>query len=392
MLHKVLFIRCRESVEPDIFSLVEEQLRNLAGESIKCETLDIISLNYKGTSYFQQIFDKERVHYAGEIVRKKKPDIVVSGNDVAITATIIKVCNLLKIPSVVIQHGILAERKTKDVLDFLRFRNYLLWRIVSSIANIPAISKGTLSLGWRTRVLDWGIGGATKYAVMGNYQKRHLISQGVPPHKIVVTGYPLFDLVPKRIATFNRRATFRKLGINEDQRLVLFTTQCFVEDGFWRPRQRRLLTQAVIDSAKNIGLQLIIKVHPREDATDYERLSKSSEEVIVLKNFDLHELLLASDVAVTVSSTTGLWALAYGKPLIIVACFPTTSYNFYKGASFEVDRPEDLSNKLRHIIEERGNMQSFLKKKNMFLRDHAYKLDSQASRRIAKVILSFVEN
>lgn len=208
---KVLFIRCRESVEPDIFRLVEEQLKELAGKNVECETLDVISLNYLQGSYLKNIFDKEIVRYVEKVVRKKKPDIIVSGNDVAISAAFIKICNLLGISSLVIQHGILTKRENRDIMDFLRWSNYLPWRIVSSIANMPTISKLTLSMGWRTRVLDWGTGKATKYAVMSNNQKRLLISQGVQPRKIVVTGYPPFDLVPKRISSFDRRATCKEL-------------------------------------------------------------------------------------------------------------------------------------------------------------------------------------
>ena len=387
-LYKVLFVRCSKSFDPNIFLLVEQELKKK--HNVTCELIDLTPF-FKELSYFEKILDRETTCFAKKIIRERKPDIIVSGNDVAIGATLIKVCNLLGVPSLVIQHGILTERKTRDIMDFLRWRKYLLWRIVSSIVNLPAFSRLTLSMGWRTRVLDWGMGGATKYAVMGNYQKRRFILQGVPPHKIVVTGYSLFDLVPKRIAIFDRRTTFKKLGINEDQHLVLFTTQCFVEDGVWSPKQRRLLAKTVIDSAKNMGLQLIIKVHPREDTRDYKRLSKSSKEVTVLKDFDLHELLLASDVVVTVSSTTGIWALVYGKPLVTITCFRTTRCNFYKGVSFEVDGLEDMPKMLERVLKKQDVRRSLSEKRELFVRDHAYKMDAHASRRIARVILSLVE-
>lgn len=387
----MLFIRCRESVALDIFNLVEAQLKDLSGDSVKCEIIDLIPLNYTLTSYHKHIFDKEGVCYAEKVLRTMRPDVVVSGNDVAISATFIKVCNLFGIPSVVIQHGILAERKNRSILSFLQIKNYLPWRIISSIANIPVISKCTLYIGWRTRVLDWGLGGATKYSVMGDYQKRRLISQGVSPNRIVVTGYPLFDMVPTRMATFDRKTTFNKLGINEDNYLVLFLSQCFVEDGVWNPKQRTSLTQAVIESTKKIGLQLIIKVHPRESIKDYENLSESSEKVIVLKNFDLHELLLACDVAVTVSSTTAFWALAYEKPLITVTCFPSMHENIFETVSFNVKSLADLPKTLEMVVEKNYDRQSFLEKKKMFVQNYSYKLDARASKRIAKVILSLVK-
>jgi hypothetical protein len=371
--------------------MIEKQLRDLAGERVECEILDLIPLNYKRTSYLE-LFDRERVHYAQEIVRKKKPNVLVSGNDVAISATIIKACNLLRVPSLVIQHGILTEKKTRDVLDSLRWRNYLPWRVVSSMSKLSMISKFTLSMGWRTRTLEWGLGGATKYAVMGEFYKRLLVSHGVPPHKVVITGYPLFDLVPNRISIYDEQATFEKIGLEKDKGLVLFTAQAFVEDGVWPASYRRFLVRSIIDSVERLGLQLIIKVHPRENIEEYEKLSGCTKStVMVLKHYDLHELLLASDVVITVSSTTGLWSLVYNKPLIVVTCFPVPYYNIFEEVGLRVDRMEDLTKVLEQVFEDQNIKSVLSKKREIFLREHAYKLDGQASRRIAKLILKMVE-
>lgn len=148
------------------------------------------------------------------------------------------------------------------------------------------------------------------------------------------------------------------------------------------------MTKTVIDSTKNLSLQLIIKVHPREDAKDYERLSKYYKEVVVTRDFNLHELLLISDVVITVSSTTGLWALVYGKPLAIVTCFPTDSYNVYEGVSYEINRLENLYETLISILKQ-DVKSSFPEKIKLFLQD--YRLDGCASKRIAKEILDLVK-
>jgi len=390
MPHNILLIRCRESVDPDIFRMVESQLRELAGETVRCETLNLISLNYRRESYLKKIFDRDRVRFAKEILRAKKPDVLVSGNDVAISATFIKVCNLLKVPSVVIQHGVPDERRPV-IFDFLRWRRHILWRIVSLMANLHSISRLTLYMGWRTRVLDWGSGGATKYVVMGDYSKRFLISEGVQRHKIVVTGYPLFDLVHEQIAALDRQAILEKLGLKGDRKVILYTSQCRVEDGVWHPRLRKILARTIIDSARRLGAQLVIKVHPREEAGDYERLSKSYEGVRVVEHFNLHELLLASDVVVNVNSSAGLWALAYGKPLISAICFPATDYNVCKGASFEVNKLEDMPRALELVLENQDFKSTPSEETEQFLRDRVYKLDGCASRRIARLIISLAQ-
>ena len=390
-MYKILFIRCKESVEPDIFKLITEQINKIAAGEVRCETLNLIKLNYVQGSYFNNILDLKRMRYIKDVINQKKPDIIVSGNDIAISAGFIKVCNLKGIPSLVVQHGILADITTSNPTYNFLYKNILLWKLVSIVSNMPAIAKATIFIGWRTRVLEWGMGGATKFVVMGSQSMNWLISNGMSRDRIIITGFPLFDLIPLRKACFNKQKTLEKLGLDKNKPIIVYATQAFVEDGFLNANQRKELAKAVIDSSVSAGIQMIIKVHPREDATDYENLSRLYKDVKVIKYFDLHELILLSDIVITLSSTAGLWALAYEKTLVTISCFPNLYTHFYNGATFEAQRLDDLPKILETILKEPNCGQDFAGKREMWLHNHAYKLDGHSSFRIAQAILAMLK-
>ena len=389
----MLFIRCRESIDRSFFVLIANELKKETSNGIECEHLDLCSANYSnnGVSLLEGFLNDEKVRYALAIVLEKKPDVVVTGNDVAISANIIKACNLFGIPSVTIQHGILPPRTSGGVFVFFRWRNYLLWRVISSIANIRMISRTTMSLGWRTRNIEWGLGGATQYALMGNYYKKLLMLQGVSPHKLHVTGYPIFDLVPQYLSDFNREKTCKMLGLNSTEPVILFTTEALVEGGICGVRWAKLLAKNVIDSVNELGMQLVIKVHPRETAVDYRELSKSNKTVTVLKDFDLHTLMCLSDVVITALSTTGLWALVYGKPLISITWLPYNFENIYAKAAYQVGDAKKLSPAIKLVLEDPETRSLLKVKRDGFLTDYYGELDGQASRRIAKLILGVLQ-
>jgi ABC-type uncharacterized transport system ATPase component len=66
-------------------------------------------------------------------------------------------------------------------------------------------------------------------------------------------------------------------------------------------------------------------------------------------------------------------------------------YNIFEEVGLRVDRLEDLTKILEQVSEDQNIKLALSKKREIFLREHTYKLDGQASRRIAKLILKMIE-
>jgi len=175
---------------------------------------------------------------------------------------------------------------------------------------------------------------------MGKHYRKVFTDRGVDPRKITITGYPLLDGTAISDRNCRREDLFKKIGFNANKSLILLITQPFVEDGLWTKNLRDLFFKSVTESLIAKGFQLVIKLHPREN------LNKEIEKrkgVFITRDMSLEELMLASDAVVTISSTAGLWALAYGKPLVILSCFPSgIGINLLKDLGLCVDTLKEL--------------------------------------------------
>jgi len=384
---RVLFLSLEKS-HAEMFFLVQKELVRIH-KKVECKTLDVSKFSYNGL--FKDMFNKKKIQVIERIIEKNKPDILCMANDhMGINAAFVKVCNTLGIRSIAIQDGILVEQTTRSVFNILRWKNYLLWRLISLITAKLIAAKTSLSLGWRPRVIDWGFGGTTKIAVMGDFYKHLLTSRGVPSDKIVITGYPLLDNISRFASEFAKSAVFRELGISEGERFAVLITQPFVEDRIWSWAIQAKLVKSVIKAVEQIHhLHLVIKLHPREKIGKYKIIAKrtTNSKVVLTRDFNLHNLLLASSVVLSVSSTVGLWALAHKKPLITINCFPNSAHNIYQELAFNVNNLEDLPYILRKAVENQNARSCESTKLEAFLHDHIFSLDEHASKRIAMLIL-----
>lgn len=368
-----------------MFLRIKQELQNIL---LNNGELEFVILNVEPwenkLNLFEKVFDKERTMLIENLIRKYQPDILVVANDQGINATFIKICKLFHIPTIAVQDGVLSERIEEDTLRILQWKNYLPWRILSILSNNPIVAKLSVFSGWRVRVLNWGLGGADKIMVMGNFYKRLFISRGVPSSRIIVTGYPLLDEVPEKMSSFNKSLIYEKLKLRSTQKLAVLVTQPFVEDGIWGSAVRERLVETVIEASKHLeNVQFLVKLHPREDICTYEKIV--GNQMPILKDVNLHELLLASDVVLTVSSTVGLWALAYKKPLIILNYLSSGHESLYREVAAMVNDPKELITIIRTAISNSNE-----RKAELFLFDHISKLDGKASRRIAEQIILMV--
>jgi len=222
----------------------------------------------------------------------------------------------------------------------------------------------------------------SKLAVFGPYTKNFLVKKGEEPLKIVVTGQPRFDnLLNKK---FDVMKIKKELNMPFNKKIVLYTSDhdCDME------------MKELIDVFKQTDFYLILKLHPDQKEPEFANIFKKRENVLLIKNFDIYNLIVVSDIVITALSTTGLEGMIMGKPLIMLNLINKSDLAGYTklGAAVGVYKKEDILPAVKKILENKEFLSDLKKKMKEHVRYHCYKQDGKASERVAKLIESMINN
>jgi len=228
-----------------------------------------------------------------EMIRREKVDAIFTAKELGMfIRSIIEAASQHGIPSIYIQHGIDCDNWFWGPLDF------------------------------------------TKLCV-DETLKDILIKRGEDPGKIIVTGAPRYDLLFKKIREEDEDNIKRRLGLNQDKRYLCFLTSSLPE---WSTAEKReeLLT-TIIKSAREIDHNLIIKLHPREKKKEVQvlvnKVAKTKEienriRIFEFEEKDLFDVVLASDIVVSVRTSALITALLANKPAILINFDPSIANPF----------------------------------------------------------------
>ena len=225
-----------------------------------------------------------------------------------------QVCREFNIPSIELQHGIIAnyhvgyvkatESENRDCVP-----EYLL---TYGDAFSDVVKKGSL------------------------FNPNKAISVGFPYLEEVKTSLPFAD---------NKLKDF----ISNLSVTILITSQWTVADE---------IKNFVIKMSKELGkleknIGIIFKPHPR-DWRDYSDMGKYQNIFLASKYDDTYELMKIADIHSTVYSTSGIEALAFGKPNIFIEVKKTNMkeiiYIVDNRTSFIVNSPQQYIKKLEYIL------------------------------------------
>lgn len=407
MKHKVLFV-VSSTAQAEMFAPMAEQLPDW----------DVMAVNVDRYHKRQEIEEVLRslnfpfATIAGltagrvkDIFVKFQPDIVVVGHDRnPMDRLFIKFANFLNIPTLLVQDGILAasrdkKQETGSPSIALKYWFTLPYRALRFMTRRDCSFQGKIETalfefkhGTRGKVGVYGHGECSKIAVFGDAVERMLVSEGVNPERIVVTGNPKFDKNLKYRNLNCKGRVCQRWQISEDKDIILLLTQYFVESKIWSAEQRRKFVLAIANATAALPkTQLIIKLHPPiENEEDYQEIVKDlSPPPIICKYASLPELLNACSLAITVSSTAALEAMAMGKPVVIVDLFSTPGSSFYKGSgALFAEREEGILPAIQKALYDPQTREEMAKSMEKFVYQQAYLQDGQASKRIADLIRS----
>jgi len=313
-------------------------------------------------------FAGEAVRYleaARKIMKQLRPAVILLAYETGpIGRATIMAAQEIGIPTVAVQHGRIHPR------HHLYVNNRVSWAGL--------------------RVDPWGCPIPDRTAVFGPETARVLTRvSSYPPKAVVVTGQPRTDRICVGLDRFDRRRVANRIGLDPGRPILLLATQNF-------PRQEdrhRVLEVAAAGAMRVPDVQVVIKPHPGEKDNFLERtlMKLGASKVIVRRDLDLYTALALCDVLATGTSTVGIEALMFGKPVIIVGGLPSPLPLASVGAALEANSDEEFARFLRELLSGGRILDQLRQAAQAYLADAFYKVDGRASERVVDVIEQLLE-
>ncbi len=378
-----------------------------------CEVLFInyYSWNVNGRKTIDQALQKnglktiayQRLNNVEKLLKEEAPNVIVLSRDTtnAIEQSFIELAKCMNIPTLLVPHGIWAPEERK-IWTIKRSSDWLKHLYALGIQGQRVIKNGEFrwsqliqaGIFWMNRdlkrkpVFD-GHGGCSNIAVFGQATKDLLVSEGINPERITVTGNPKFDLLYQTKSKEPTLALIKQLGISNNQNIILLLTDYLVESGIWTAKQRIQFVMAIITAVNKLPACKLVNENSsrsRNESDYLEIIHNIPQPPVICKTTPLPELLNVCKIAITLMSTAGLEAMAMDKPLVVVNLFNNiTPFGDASGALI-VRKEADLLPVLQMLI--RGSFSHELKKSaDKYVYDQAYVQDGEAATRIADLII-----
>jgi len=397
---KAMFI-VSNTAQIEMFKRIIEDIKDFEIKFINTEVFSILDemdslLNKYGFDY--ENIDNWSMDLIHNILGNDHPNIIISAHDQSpVDILFIKAANELGLPSLTVQEGLLAVTRfvNKSVSDKLVYMIKMSLRMLKLILNPyrpfkykTSRLKFELEYG-RGYSYAYGHGDSSKIALFGDNTKNMLVSEGVPPEKLVVTGNSKFDNLFPFKDPIKKKGFREKYNVPLDKKVVLVLTQWFVESGVWSAEQRKIFVGEIVKACIDLSdVQLCFKLHaPHESEADYrEILEDLPLSPLIYTTEPIHEIICMSDVVVSVSSTAALESLALDKPVLIINLFDDEGALLFKdGGVLYVEKADMIQSALKKLVYHPMENVDW-DKMEKFVRDEAYIIDGNASKRISTLI------
>ncbi len=327
---------------------------------------EFLELKFEGInlfSIFENRIDKtflkiehliQYLEWADKIMQKFPINILISMEDVTpLKRSIFRLFKIKNLPSLIIQHGMVSRDMAGFLVMPLESRNQAVW--------------GENSLKWHVE--------------RGNTSQ-------------VITGNPSYDKINNYKRNFNKENVCHNLGIDLKKKVILITTERFsgITSKYTVEYEERFIRN-IIKSLKHFkSEQKIVKLHPAYQ-NKYNKIIKkiANEERVDLLIFkdSLWDLILVADVLITYTSTTGLEAMLFDKPVISLGLDDAKSdvdEYISKVAAIGVYNLDELVIALNEVLYGDKIPQQISQKRKSLIYDSAYLQDGKATERVVNLI------
>lgn len=222
--------------------------------------------------------------------------------------------------------------------------------------------------------------------VFGDFERDLILREGgFAPEQIVVTGAARLDLFAADGSGFSRSDLAAQLNLSADTPFVLFTAGS-------QPSEFVAATLAEAIAASPTPISVIVKLHPTypEQRAIFEaaaRLAGCSTVRVIGEEFDLYDLLRATDVHMSTNSTVLTEAVLLDKSNIMLCTGTFTDTIDYRGreVAVSVEQYGSLSDAV-HAVTVGPDATRLRAARAVFIRSQFHSLDGKASVRIADVV------
>lgn len=245
-----------------------------------------------------------------------------------------------------------------------------------------------------------GFATPTKVALWGPLHQQEFLTYGYAPESIEITGYARLD---KHFHVKNnkqevRRLACERLGLNPDERYLLFTGQSRVLDTIILRAEHFVgAIKTLCRLAQEFGFKIIIKPWTSDDMSMVEQAAQANPGLVFVAPQNVlvsnADLLSVSDWLVgTFSSIIGEATLA-GNACVLLN-YPEARYYFdlphvehYRPMIPFVDEAENLEAVLRPLIESESVRIAHVSRAQDSMHDVFGSCDGQSAKRIARLVL-----
>jgi hypothetical protein len=304
---------------------------------------------------------------ARKMLRAERPNVVCMTYETGVYAkAVIAAAQEAGIPTLAIQHGFFSA----ESIEYMH-----------SKSAVTSLQEGC-------RI-------PTKTVVGGAYYAELLTRMGsYPAESVVITGYPKHDQLAelkRHESALRKEQILKDLGLSPLKKTIMLASGAFLSKYGSRQEYDRYILESMLNlSSRRRDIQLIIRLHPMEDGRMQEKLIEGKRVPAAIVKGEKDELVWASDLFVTVNSTTALEALILGKQVLMLDVSDVGVPSVDLGNAVVTFHLDDLHKCIETAIDE-PTPTSRLRAIARQVERHANTVDGRASVRVMDVLSDLVQ-
>lgn len=238
------------------------------------------------------------------------------------------------------------------------------------------------------------------YALGGESDKNYYVRRGIPEKNIINTGIPryqnLYEGKIKELDSIRDMFDGKSYNFQKKDITILLTTNPIDDNS------NEKIINSVIKSLMELNLvnNLIIKLHPSESGNLHKKITqKLNANPVIVKDYNILELIKSSDLLISQKSTTLLEAMIIGTPMILLDFInkgfdESSKYEFLNEKFITTVKNNDsITQEIKKIIEYK-NKKEILSEKYIKYSKHFsfYDTGEPPTEKIVNFILKITKN
>lgn len=201
------------------------------------------------------------------------------------------------------------------------------------------------------------------YAVGGETSKSVYMGAGVPEDRIVITGFPKYDVYQSAQRNGNGYILFATNPLDVNKNLE------------------------IIEVLAKLGEKVVVKPHPSEGRASYLPIAKKLNISVRNSGEDISQMIADCDLLVMEDSTVGIEAAMMNKPIVNIGIGHTNVSPYVTaGVALNAASLDDLKAAVQVGLQ---NGDIMAKNRAAFVREYAYLQDGMAAERVVDLIQGF---